>query len=71
MLQRLQKIEEFEELKRKRAEAKNRLEAFVYRSQELTGDEEFQSFATEEELDQLRAMALDVMFFFLISALTQ
>mgnify|MGYP000870909266 CR=1 FL=1 len=59
----LKKIEEFEELKKKRAEAKNRLESFVYRSQELAGDEGFQTFSTEEELDDLKKMALDVKSF--------
>lgn len=56
----LRKIEEFEEARKKRSEAKNKLESFVYRAQELTGDDEFQAYATEEEIETLKSLALEV-----------
>lgn len=66
----LRKIEEFEDLRRRTSEAKNKLESFVYRSQELVSDDAWQAFATEEELDSIRSMAMEVNTGFFVISLT-
>lgn len=56
----IKKIEDFEEAKKKKSEAKNILESFVYKTQELSGDDDFQLFCTEDELQTLKNLATEV-----------
>lgn len=51
---RLREFDNHEEAKRKLAEAKNQLEAFIYKVNDLTGNDEFNNHAKEDEIQDLK-----------------
>ena len=59
-IQKLKKFDDYEQYLKKKAEAKNNLESFIYKSREYLDDSEFINFAKQEELDQLQALTSDV-----------
>ena len=56
----LKKFDKLEESKKKLAEAKNRLEAFIYKTKEYLDDEEFKKFSSAEEKADLGRLANEV-----------
>ena len=60
-LNKLKRFDDYEEYLKKKAEAKNNLESFIYKSREYLDDSEFISFARQDELNYLQALTTDVL----------
>lgn len=59
-MEKIQKFDEYEHQMRLTAEAKNRLEAFVYEIRDLNSDEHYVLVSTEEERENLTKLAQEV-----------
>ena len=57
----LSKFDHYEQQKRKTAEAKNRLEAFLYSTRDHLEEEDFTLSAQEEEKEQLKQLMEEVI----------
>lgn len=49
----IRRFEQFEEKQRKLSEIKNKLESFIYHIREVKDNEEFKTFSTSEEREEL------------------